>query len=1028
MQEVSLLTRESTIKDLVDRVNELVSVINNSVSPAMCLKRIQPTEVYKFTQNKISADGTMFTIPITGVYKVVFTGTGKVQCVAKTEFNDRILDTKAQVIVNSSYEMPETLLADGDVLQLYATPSNANNSIQVKVILQSSFLDLITSTISICDAVSDTIETIQNTEKDYADNLNTMHEEIENIKKSITERYDDFDNCKTDPNTGITYETVQDRLSALTGVLQGMIKQIEQKAQRMIEQCEDVIEQGKVEIVDYINKSTGNLNNLHMNYAGVKNLVEALNKVPEFTGIDISYYIDPDEFTFEHSVNKTLSADGETATITSTVHLNLNSQNTQIFENKNMVTLDGSVSSDHSFSASVYSNGQNNISYTDYFGVIYNLYNNTISLETQTAMDWCDVNLNYFFENGFGTIVQIDSNRYLIGVVCAHGSDVIFTSTSSGKFTGFGPWGSHNYDVVFPDEIMKYSTPYTNPCKFVIGTTSEGNTAYDCDFICNGKNDAEVINAAIVASHYITLDSQIKISTDVELDKEFAGGEIVLRAGTYNLSEPIELKYGHITLRGENGARLVRDSDATNAQLPYLIKISPELNTQNPETTAEDDTEIVQNVKVDSLVLDNTGVDTSNTNNIVSGIYIIGNPSQPTIDDTYDFVDWIVSQYNFTTPQPLNSGIFNCEIIGGHYGIYCGSSRGLKIHKTIINSSSLNGIMLDAFYEYLESEYNYTDTGNVKNYYEIFPSKCDIKSCEIHNAANGIVAISELTTVEDCLFKTISGNGIDCTGIVWNIRKNTFDSIGQNGIFHEYSTTVNRHTHQHISKGFHNVYGTLKDVQISDNNFYWMRYVQTSSNWLRSNCIKLVGKTPNETYKTPTVEGINISNNRHLQGNGFSDTAMIMVSYGGNIAITGNVTTHNGCGIAIIGDTVSDWTGHPNVEISGNQVNYGYVGLYLEDTRYTNVTGNSFINPIYHGVYLKGACGCNISSNTSGRTPGAWSSDSDNKDKFVSAVYCDGETHPCNDNLININTFLNLGIVSKGTVSNTVSGNKIITT
>lgn len=82
--------------------------------------------------------------------------------------------------------------------------------------------------------------------------------------------------------------------------------------------------------------------------------------------------------------------------------------------------------------------------------------------------------------------------------------------------------------------------------RFSIGTSTNGWTANDCDYLCDGTDDQVEINAAIQA-----LPS--------------GGGEIVILDGTYNINATIDIRIDNVTLRG-NGSNtvLVRQWNASS--------------------------------------------------------------------------------------------------------------------------------------------------------------------------------------------------------------------------------------------------------------------------------------------------------------------------------------------------------------------------------------------------------------------------------------------------------------------------------
>ena len=83
--------------------------------------------------------------------------------------------------------------------------------------------------------------------------------------------------------------------------------------------------------------------------------------------------------------------------------------------------------------------------------------------------------------------------------------------------------------------------------RFSIGTSTNGWTANDCDYLCDGTDDQVEINAAIQA-----LPS--------------GGGEIVILDGTYNISATISINKDNVTLSGNgNNTVLVRQWEAPSS-------------------------------------------------------------------------------------------------------------------------------------------------------------------------------------------------------------------------------------------------------------------------------------------------------------------------------------------------------------------------------------------------------------------------------------------------------------------------------
>lgn len=85
----------------------------------------------------------------------------------------------------------------------------------------------------------------------------------------------------------------------------------------------------------------------------------------------------------------------------------------------------------------------------------------------------------------------------------------------------------------------------TRVARKVVGTSANGWTAADCDYLCDGTADEVEINAAINALPE-------------------TGGEVILLDGTYTIAAQIKVGVANVTLRGNgNGTTIVRGFDAS---------------------------------------------------------------------------------------------------------------------------------------------------------------------------------------------------------------------------------------------------------------------------------------------------------------------------------------------------------------------------------------------------------------------------------------------------------------------------------
>lgn len=168
---------------------------------------------------------------------------------------------------------------------------------------------------------------------------------------------------------------------------------------------------------------------------------------------------------------------------------------------------------------------------------------------------------------------------------------------------------------------MEYEGAGKRTCRFVVGTSTAGWTAADCDYLCDGTADDVEINAAIQA-----LPS--------------TGGEIVILDGTYNITATITMNKQNVVLKGNGPSTILQrnfsSSSFTNPVLYIYSKNNVICNLAvdgNSETYSSDGYGIsifADNGKVLSCYLfNNSGsailASGLNDNNVISSIVATGN-------------------------------------------------------------------------------------------------------------------------------------------------------------------------------------------------------------------------------------------------------------------------------------------------------------------------------------------------------------------------------------------------------------------
>lgn len=155
-------------------------------------------------------------------------------------------------------------------------------------------------------------------------------------------------------------------------------------------------------------------------------------------------------------------------------------------------------------------------------------------------------------------------------------------------------------------EIIETNSGGKRTCRFVVGTTTAGWTAADCDYLCDGVADDVEINAAIQA-----LPS--------------TGGEIVILDGTYNIEKWIFMSKQGI-IRGNGSLTILKRKYSAIEGTP-----------QNPVVLLAAMYSKIQNLTID------------------------GNPEEYP-DAVYDF--------SGVKPQALGTCIEDCVFINNYIGVY----------------------------------------------------------------------------------------------------------------------------------------------------------------------------------------------------------------------------------------------------------------------------------------------------------------------------------------------------------------------
>ena len=432
--------------------------------------------------------------------------------------------------------------------------------------------------------------------------------------------------------------------------------------------------------------------------------------------------------------------------------------------------------------------------------------------------------------------------------------------------------------------------------RFVIGTSTAGWTAADCDYLCDGSNDATQIIAALNAL-------------------PVTGGEVVILDGTYNITESIYIPYDNVVLRGNGNATILKrmyDSEEMEEE-PYvegLIMLNGKSGCKITDLQIDGNNNFYTSYSNYGILLysSSNNTVTGNTCNNNSGGISLGGSNDNTVtgntcNNNNGFGILLYSSSNNTVTGNT------CHNNNG-FGIYLASSS----NNTVTGNTCHNN---DSFGIYLASSSNNVITGNTCN-----------------NNRNGI----DLYNLSD---NTIAGN--------------TCHNNEYNGIYLDSSNsnTITGNTCNNNYEGISLYFSNDSTItgNTCHNNEYSGIYLDNS------NDNTITGSTCNNNSGGISLGG---SNDNTITGNtcNNSDVGIFLFSSSNNTT-TGNTCNNSDVGISLGGsndNTIAGNTCHNN-EYNGiflfsssnntttgntcnNNNNYG-IYLASSDNNFNCIVGNN---------------------------------------------------------------------------------------
>jgi parallel beta-helix repeat protein len=235
---------------------------------------------------------------------------------------------------------------------------------------------------------------------------------------------------------------------------------------------------------------------------------------------------------------------------------------------------------------------------------------------------------------------------------------------------------------------------HSKTARFIIGTSTSGWTAADCDYLCDGTNDQEEIIQALNAL-------------------PATGGEVVILDGTYNITASINIPKDNVSLRGNGNATILKrmysstntDSGATAKGLITLNEKSGckiqglQIDGNKATYTASYNYGIYLYSSSDNTVTGNTCNNNSNY-----GIHLSSSSNNTVTGNTCNNN----SNYGIYLSSSSNNTVTGNTCNNNSYGIYLSSSSNNTVTGNTCNNNSNYGI-------YLSSSSNNTVTGNTCN-------------------------------------------------------------------------------------------------------------------------------------------------------------------------------------------------------------------------------------------------------------------------------------------------------------------------
>ncbi len=251
-------------------------------------------------------------------------------------------------------------------------------------------------------------------------------------------------------------------------------------------------------------------------------------------------------------------------------------------------------------------------------------------------------------------------------------------------------------------------TSHAKTARFVIGTSTAGWTAKDCDYLCDGTADQTEINAAITAL-------------------PATGGEIVILDGTYNITAKIDVTKDNVSIRGNGNATILKRMFNSSLREGVITLTGR------------------SGCKIANLQIEGNKTSYTNSNNC--GIHLNSSSDNTVTGNTCNDNNYGIYVRDSSSSNTVTSNTCN----DNNYGVYLRSSNNNTVTGNTCNNNNQYGI-------YLAS----SSSSNT-----VISNTCNDNNCGIYSSDNNTVTGNTCKNNQYGIYLSASSNNT-VTGNTYN--------------------------------------------------------------------------------------------------------------------------------------------------------------------------------------------------------------------------------------------------------------------